>query len=139
MADSFINRLEVEGHRVTSTRRAVAQAVSGRTAPFTAEELCDEVPRVGRATVYRNIKLLQDMGFLCRVLLEDGSPRYQPSQHAHHHHLVCVSCGEVQDFVDCDLSELLRPVVRESGFEVAGHRLEVFGRCARCRGRASPN
>ena len=139
VAEAFIAQLEAKGHRITSSRRAVAEAVSRRSTPFTAEELCGDVPRVGRATVYRSIKLLQGSGSLCRVLLEDGSPRYQPTHQSHHHHLVCVRCGEVREFVDCDVSDMLGSLVRRSGFEIAGHRLEVYGRCTQCQLEASRN
>lgn len=131
--EDFLHKLEAGGRRITESRRAVVEAVGQKSAPFTAEELCDDVPGVGRATVFRNIKLLQDMGFLCRVLLEDGSPRYQPSRQSHHHHLVCVQCGAVRDFIDCDVTDMLRSVTERSGFEIAGHRLEVYGRCPTCQ------
>lgn len=138
-AETCIRQLESLGHRITGSRRAVVDAVSRMESPFTAEEMCADLPRVGRATVYRNIKLLQEMGVLCRVLMEDGSPRYQPSHQSHHHHLVCVRCGSVRDFVDCDITDTLAEQVRRSGFEVLGHRLEVFGRCRECGQAASAN
>jgi len=138
LADDFIRRLESEGHRVTSPRRAVVDAVSHREAPFTAAELCDSVPGIGRATVYRNLRLLQELGFLCRVLMEDGSPRYQPSHSRHHHHLVCVECGLVREF-DCDIIDRLAPHVSRQGLEMVGHRLEIYGRCTGGCGRKAAN
>ncbi len=138
-SETCVRQMESQGHRITGSRLAVVEAVSHKESPFTAEEICADLPGVGRATVYRSIKLLQAMGVLCRVLMEDGSPRYQPSHQSHHHHLVCVRCGSVRDFVDCDITDTLAEQVRRSGFEVLGHRLEVFGRCRECGQAASAN
>lgn len=128
LVDDLRNRLASDGYRLTNPRQAVAEAVSRRQTPFTAEELYDSVPTIGRATVYRNLRLLQEMGFVCRVLMEDGSPRYQPSDNRHHHHLICVDCGLVREF-DCDVVDLLVPEVSRQGLEMVGHRLEIYGRC----------
>ena len=133
LVEACVGELEARGHRITRSRRAAVRAVSARPGHFTAEELRRELPRLGRATVYRNIKLLQEAGFLCRVLLEDGSRPYRLSHRSHHHHLVCVQCGAVQDLLDCDVSDVLRSLVKRTGFEMEGHRLEVYGRCRTCR------
>ena len=136
MADDFIRELDDNGFRVTSTRRAVVESIANNDAPFSAEDLAEELPEVGRATVYRTLRLLQDMGYLCRVLMEDGSPRYQRSHKSHHHHLICVACGDVRE-LDCEVSDMVAPALRRSGFEPVGHRLEVYGRCRGCQERAA--
>ncbi|MCZ7578351.1 MAG: transcriptional repressor [Dehalococcoidia bacterium] len=73
-------RLETIGFRSTAPRRAVLQAIERAPGPFTVEDLLGELPGVGRATVFRTIKLLQELDLLCRVPLEDGSVRYQLSE-----------------------------------------------------------
>ena len=65
--------MEEQGHRLTAPRRAVLEAIDATVAPFTVEDLCDVLPGVGRATVFRTIRLLQDLAVLCRVPLEDGT------------------------------------------------------------------
>ena len=84
---SAIARLEALGHRATEPRRTVVQAALFQRGHFTAEELCRELPAVGRATVFRTLKLLVELGVVCRVLLEDGHFRYRLSSPDHHHHL----------------------------------------------------
>ena len=56
-----------------------------RMQPCSIEELCAELPGVGRATVFRTMKLLQDLEAVCRVPLEDGTVRYQIATPGHHH------------------------------------------------------
>lgn len=132
----IIDRLERSGHRLTPSRLAVLATVSGHKGHFTVEDISRLLPRVGRATVFRTMKLLTDMDVVCRVLLEDGSLRYQLSRRTgHHHHLVCNRCGAVQDFTDCDVTDLVAELARRTDYEIEGHWLEVYGRCPRCRKR----
>lgn len=128
-AARLIGRL---GLRLTAPRRAVLEVIAAAPAPFTAEELAQSLPGVGRATVFRTIRLLQDLDFLCRVPLEDGSIRYQVSRGDHHHHLVCSQCGAVGEFDDPDLDNLILRNARRKGFTLASHSLELYGRCAAC-------
>ena len=131
-----VTELEGHGHRLTAARLTVLAAVYAAAAPFAAEEINRDLPRVGRATVFRTIKLLVDEGVLCRVLMEDGHLVYSWSHRGHHHHVICKSCGEVQDLNRCGVPGLLADVVRAAGYSMEGHWLEVYGRCASCRAAA---
>ena len=133
LAEQLLEDLGERGYRSTSPRRAVVQAIAGQQHHFTAEELHHELPRVGRATVYRSLKLLVESGVLCRVLLEDGNLHYQLSHQGHHHHLLCVECGASQDLLGCDIEDLLREVSAAHRFQLSGHWLEVYGRCNTCQ------
>ncbi len=132
LADQLLETLEEKGYRSTSPRRAVANAIASQQRHFTAEGLREELPWVGRATIYRSLKLLVETGVLCRVLLEDGNLHYQLSHRGHHHHLLCVECGASQDLLGCDIEDLLREVSAAHEFQLSGHWLEVYGRCQNC-------
>ncbi|PKB78539.1 MAG: hypothetical protein BZY88_17760 [SAR202 cluster bacterium Io17-Chloro-G9] len=132
LATQFLETLEEQGHRSTSPRRAVVNAIAAQNKHFTAEELCHKLPGIGRATVYRSLKLLVDSGVLCRVLLEEGNLHYQLSHQGHHHHLLCVECGASQDLLGCDIEDLLQTVSADHDFQLSGHWLEVYGRCRDC-------
>ena len=100
---------------------------------FTAEEVVSASPGVGRATVFRTLRLLQDIGTLCQVVLEDGTLQYRLTSGIHHHHIVCSRCGAVNDFSSCDIQSLLDEIAERTGYSVDAHRLEVYGRCANCQ------
>src|SRR4051812_26005077 len=104
---AVIERIEEQGHRMTAPRLAVLAAAADADDQFSAEEIAHQLPRVGRATVFRTLKLLVEQDVLCRVLLDDGSLRYRWSRRGHHHHLVCNDCGAVEDFTACDVSSLI--------------------------------
>jgi Fur family transcriptional regulator, ferric uptake regulator len=129
---AVIQRLEDRGHRVTAPRLAVLAAAADAGDQFSAEEIDQRLPHVGRATVFRTLKLLLEMDVFCRVLLDDGSLRYRWSRRGHHHHLVCNECGAVEDFTACDVAELVGEMTRRTNFTIEGHWLEVYGRCNAC-------
>ncbi|MEP7215638.1 MAG: Fur family transcriptional regulator [Anaerolineaceae bacterium] len=130
--DEILARLEGLGHRATGSRRAVLDAIALKHTPFTVEEISEETPGVGRATVFRTMKLLQDLDLVCRLPLGDGGVRYEVSRSAHHHHLICSNCGAVTEFSDPELDSLIVRNASTKGFRLDGHSLELYGLCARC-------
>ena len=135
IAEQLIEALEEQGYRDTGPRRRVVEAIARKNRHFTAEELWEELPGIGRATVYRALKLLVQSGVLCRVTLEDGSRHYQlsePGQRGHHHHLLCIHCGEAEELRGCDVEGQLRSVAAVHRFQITGHWFEVYGQCRKC-------
>ncbi len=124
--------------RRTGARARVLRAIASQRGHFTAEELCQQLPQVGRATIYRTLARLVREGLLCKVLLEGDILHYRMGTLGHHHHLVCVQCDAVQDIETCDVTDFARRIAAEAEFELLGHRLEVYGRCLRCRRAGSP-
>ena len=130
-------RLEGRGYRITPSRRAVIASILAQEGHFTADDLVSRCRGAGRATVFRTLRLLTDLGVVCRVLMEDGNMRYLVSQRGHHHHLVCSGCGNVQDLDAGAIEDLIRDLSEAAGYEVEGHWLELYGRCAECRSRVA--
>ena len=136
MADlrHVIERLEASGYRVTGPRLALLAVVGGMPGQFSAEEVQQRLPRVGRATVFRTLKLLVELGVVCRILRDDGRLFYRWGRGGHHHHhLLCTTCGATRDLSECGVPELLDAAIRASGFALERHWLEVYGRCRRCQ------
>lgn len=131
-----VQKLEDRGYRITAPRLKVLAEIADAGDQFSAEAIAQRLRGVGRATVFRTLKLLVELDVLCRVLLDDGNLRYRWSQRGHHHHLVCAECGAVEDFTTCDVTELVRGLTRLKHFTVEGHWLEVYGRCGRCAARS---
>ncbi len=131
--DLILQRLELRGHRITDSRRRLLEALMAPPAHFTVDDVLRRVPEVGRATVFRTMKLLQDLNLVCRVLMENGALHYRLSARGHHHHLVCRSCGRVEDFATCDVSSLVEQLSASTDYLIEGHWLEVYGRCEGCR------
>jgi Fur family ferric uptake transcriptional regulator len=125
--------LESHGYRMTSPRRAVVAAVLAHCRAFSAEQIVEELPVIGRATVYRTLEILASVDLLTRLLQPGGHPAYVVGQPGHRHHLVCSECGTVVAFTTCPIDELAVNLKRDTNFAIKGHHLEVFGVCPGCQ------
>ncbi|MDA0269437.1 MAG: Fur family transcriptional regulator [Chloroflexi bacterium] len=136
-AEAIEQTLARRGYRLTGPRRALLEVMSGLGDHFAADDVVNAAPAVGRATVFRTLKLLQDLDVVCQVVLEDGATAYRLAPDEHHHHLLCVECSEMRDFSSDDLEAVIAEVARRTGFTVEAHRFEVYGRCPACQARTS--
>ena len=120
--------------RMTRQRRAVLAAIAEREGSFTVAELYDSVrrdePSVGLATVYRTLELLRRTGDV-RPLGSEGRPAYIRCRPGHHHHLVCLSCGAVEETELCAAPSAAE-LRRRHGFQAQSHEVDIYGTCARC-------
>jgi Fe2+ or Zn2+ uptake regulation protein len=134
---AIVGALEEAGYRLTGPRRAVAELIGGRRGHFTADELLAESRRrrlgVTRATVFRSLDVLADLGLVERLDLPSGEHAFVACEAAHHHHIVCSTCGRSTEVDDNGLEAVAAAIARETGYEVETHRLELFGRCPSCR------
>ena len=126
--------LQLGFSRATGPRKIVVETVAAWRGHFSAEELCRSLPQVGRATVYRTLASLQEEGVICRLMIDGRAPRYLLGGTQHHHHMVCTQCGAVQDIADCGVDDFVDTVADRFGYELDGHRLELYGRCSLCVG-----
>jgi Fe2+ or Zn2+ uptake regulation protein len=128
----FTAILEDNGYRLTLPRREIIAALEVKHEGFTAEEIVTELPQLGRATVYRTLKLLLEVGAICRLNMMNGAPRYSPSRVEHHHHAVCVQCGSVSEFRAATLERFLRALGTEIPGVIVGHRIDLYITCPLC-------
>ena len=130
--------LEDKGYRSTAPRRAIVRILEGKQEGFAAEEISNELPGVGRATIFRTLKLLLETGVICRLNLLDGAPKYSLSRIEHHHHTVCTQCGNVGEFRAATVERLMRAIGDDIPGDIVGHRIELYIICDRClEGEAS--
>lgn len=119
--------------RDTRQRRAIRRVFLTTGRPLTPEEVLlmgqRTVNSLGLATVYRNIKILNEEGWLSEVDLPGGGTRYELAERPHHHHFLCRSCDQAYDVDGCpdNIDELAPP-----GFAVERHELTLFGLCGTC-------
>lgn len=129
-------RALLAGHalRATRTRIQILETLWSAPIPLSAGEvharLTSERPDL--VTVYRTLERFVRSSLLREVRLDDAVRRYEPAERAHHHHLVCTSCGEMRDIETCVLEPVESLVLQEHGFRVSRHNLEFFGTCQRC-------
>jgi Fur family ferric uptake transcriptional regulator len=139
--NAILEALDRAGYRLTRPRRAVAELIVEHDGHFTASELVstaqDRRLGIGRATIFRALDLLTDLGVVERLDLPTGDHAYVPCAPAHHHHVVCSRCGRATEVEDCGVSEAVGEIARRSGYRIDVHRLELFGLCRHCQRKTS--
>lgn len=125
---------------MTEPRRVVAELVASRDGHFTAADLIEDAERrrlgIGRATIFRSLDLMTELELLERIDLPSGEHAYVACEPQHHHHVVCEVCGRVDEVDVAGLDAAVLTVEGETGWSVSQHRLELYGRCPRCRAQA---
>ena len=136
-ATRAVERLESGGKR-SSVRRAIVEKLGQQACAVSAVDLDDQLRAdgqpVGRATVYRTLEKLIELGLVERLDLGVAGTRYEAARTGadHHHHVVCERCGEVLPFADKGLERALDKVASSLDFEVFGHEVVLRGRCGDC-------
>jgi len=137
LADNPLAALDRAGYRLTGPRRAVAGLIGARRGHFTAADLVDDAVtrrlRIGRATIFRTLEVLETVGAIERIDLPSGDHAYISCEPAeHHHHVVCSRCGRASDVADAGLAAVVTRIGLETGYQIDEHRLELFGLCPGC-------
>ncbi len=117
------------------------EVVAGAEARMTPAEIHERsrqlCPDLGLTTVYRTLEILDRLGAVRRVHMADNCEGFAPASRTEGHHVVCVKCGRVAEFTGCNVAELIPAAMRQTGFRVQEHFLELMGTCDRCYRAAS--
>src|ERR1700712_5045087 len=111
---------------------------------LTAEELyrslLPEELDIGLATVYRVLTQFEQAGLLSRSNFESGKSVFELNEGTHHDHLVCLTCGRVEEFFDAEIEARQREVAASRGFSLQEHALSLYAECKRenCEHRPLP-
>ena len=95
--------------------------------------LLEEGADIGLATVYRVLAQLEQAGILARSTFDTGRSVFEINEGVHHDHLICVSCGRVDEFHDPAIEKRQLAVAEANGYELHDHSLALYGLCAACR------
>lgn len=119
--------------RNTRQRQAIRQVIDTAERPLSLMEILTAVqaliPRLGQATVYRTLNVMQQERWAVQVDIPGYPPRYERAGLKHHHHFACTDCGKVFELSGCSYAgdKGVPP-----GFKVDGHELVLYGHCIDC-------
>jgi Fur family ferric uptake transcriptional regulator len=133
--DDFVRN---RGLKHSDQRREILLTFLKTEKHLTADELYRLVKKrnasIGTATVYRTLKLLSESGLCREFRLDDGTARYEHLYgHDHHDHLICTSCGNLEEVVDPEIEKLQEKLAQKRGFTISNHKMEIYGICRKCR------
>ena len=121
-----------KGIKLTDQRRVIAKVLSksddhpDANLVFKRSSKIDS--NISMATVYRTMKLFEDTNIVVVRDFGDGRSRYEIYSNEHHDHLIDTDSGEVIEFVNDEIEELQHKVAKKLGYELTGHRLELYGK-----------
>lgn len=136
MSTELVHRLRDAGYKITPPRLAVLEVIQREDEHLNPNEILAQAqaihPQTGRATVYRTLELLTNLGIVRPIYVGDSGPTYIRAEGGHHH-LVCSRCGRILDFEQCVADSMERELEARFGFQIKSHLLEFYGLCAVCR------
>ncbi len=132
-------RLRRKSRKVTGPRHALLELLHRQSHPMSSKEIFDALPKnlCDLATVYRSLRLLEQIGIVKRFDFGDGTARFElleEGDDGHHHHLVCTRCAEIIELDECSMTESEERIAARNGFKSVTHKLEFFGICPACQG-----
>ncbi len=131
MSQSLEDICVERGMRMTEQRRVIARVIEAATDHPDVEELHRRAAavdaRISIATVYRTVKLFEDLGVIARHDFRAGRSRYEPVPDEHHDHLIDLRTGDVIEFRNEEIERLQQAIAEKLGFRLVDHRLELYG------------
>ena len=132
-----IDELKSTGLKATLPRLKILQIFQTTSQRhMTAEDvfrvLLNERSDIGLATVYRVLTQFEQAGILERSHFESGKAVYELNEGSHHDHLICTSCGKVEEFYDAEIESRQQLVAKDKGWILQDHAMSLYGLCADC-------
>lgn len=128
------NLLKQTGFKITTPRKEILNTLSRE--PLSAQEVFEVLKQKGfnpdLVTVYRTLDLFTKLEIVRKIQFEDKIARFELLSDKHHHHLVCIKCGSLDDVI-INEEILVRQIKKQSKFKVERHALEFFGFCKGCQ------
>lgn len=133
------SRLAQQGHRYTSGRQELVEIMVRTGQPMTLPDIVEADPKLAQSSAYRNLDVLVRCGVIRRINAGGDHTYFELAESllGHHHHLICISCGSIEDIhLDSEVEHLvdksLSEIAARTGFTPATHSLDLHGHCADC-------
>jgi Fe2+ or Zn2+ uptake regulation protein len=137
--DTAAGRLRDVGQRLTPNRATLVAALVAAPRPLTIPEIMGDHTELAQSSVYRNLVVLEEAGIVHRVVGSDEFARWELAEDltGHHHHLICASCGRVEDVpasagLERSVAAAAAAITRATGFRTQRHRIDLVGLCHSC-------
>ena len=131
MTETIEKKCILKGVKLTDQRKIIAQVMSDSSDHPDVDELYKRVlkidSKISIATVYRTVKLFEEVGILAKHDFKGGKARYEELSEGHHDHLIDIKTGEIIEFIDEDIEKLQKKVAEKYGYDLVDHKLELYG------------
>ena len=131
MTETIEKKCILKGVKLTDQRKIIAKVMSDSSDHPDVDELYKRVlkidSKISIATVYRTVKLFEEVGILAKHDFKGGKARYEELSEGHHDHLIDIKTGEIIEFVDDEIEKLQQKVADKYGYKLVDHKLELYG------------
>ena len=131
MLETIEQKCIAKGVKLTDQRKIIAKVMSEANDHPDVDELYNRVSKIDSkisiATVYRTVKLFEESGILTKHEFKGDKARYEELNEGHHDHLIDIKSGEIIEFIDEEIESLQKKVADKYGYELVGHKLELYG------------
>jgi Fe2+ or Zn2+ uptake regulation protein len=138
-ASDVLDSFRKNSKKITTTRKTIVKMFVGKHNLLTANQIQQKLRQKGlnlnKTSVYRELQFLLDSKILKKILISPGVVHYESALSNHHHHIVCNSCGNVEEVDTRDIEKSMVGVeknISRGGFKVLDHHLEFYGLCGVC-------
>lgn len=132
-----LEHLREKGIRITETRKAVLTYMISSHEHPSAEKIYQDLrssyPNMSLATVYNNLKVLIDEGFVEEIKISNDNTTYFDFMGHDHLNVVCEKCGKIADFKDVEIPDLKREAEEQTGYHITKTQVLMYGVCPDCQ------
>ena len=131
MVETIEQKCLTKGVKLTDQRKIIAGVMTDSNDHPDVDELYSRVSKIDSkisiATVYRTVKLFEELGIVTKHDFKGGKARYEQLMESHHDHLIDIKTGEIIEFVDDEIEKLQNKVAEKHGYDLVDHKLELYG------------
>jgi Fur family transcriptional regulator, zinc uptake regulator len=131
-------QLKEKGHRFSAMRNFILDSLSRNNKPLSAPDFQELLKKneifANKTTLYRELNLLKKEKIILEIQLTGNKRWYELASRNHHHHIVCIKCDKVKDFIECGSKNIISKVLKQTPdfAEITNHTFDFFGLCKSC-------
>ncbi len=139
LLEEFKKILKKNSLKFTIQREVILKTLYDSNEHLTPEALHRQIQKnypdlkIGIATVYRTLSLLEDSDIVTSLSFGTQGKKYELGAKEHHDHMICTECGEITEFVDEEIEKRQEKIAKSHGFLMQDHSMQIYGLCKNCQ------
>ncbi len=133
--DNVVERFKSKKLKITPQRLGIFEILEGNTAHLSAEDVFKEIrksyPTISFTTVYKTLEIMEKMGEIMKITIDEERKHYDPDTNIHHH-IICSRCNKISDIKDGPIKPKLPKEILDE-FTPSSYHISFYGTCKKCR------
>jgi Fur family peroxide stress response transcriptional regulator len=133
--DNVVERFKSKKLKITPQRLGIFEILEGNTAHLSAEDVFKEIrknyPTISFTTVYKTLEIMEKMGEIMKITIDEERKHYDPDTNIHHH-IICSRCNKISDIKDGSIKPKLPKEILDK-FTPSSYHISFYGTCKKCR------